>query len=229
MTNVLLVDDNDKIRDMLAHYLIENSFKVDEANNGTTALDLAKKHTYDIILLDVMMPGIDGFEVCKTIRTWSNVPIIMITAKGEDHDKILGLDIGADDYIVKPFVLQEVVARIKAILRRIDKEQATDSLQFDNLNIKLANYEVSINNQSIPLTKIEFEILWTLAKSKNQVFTRDQLLDQVWGFDYYGDSRTVDAHIKRLRAKLPNTDNSRWAITTVWGVGYKFEELNHEQ
>lgn len=203
-------------------------FTVTVVYDGEKALDFSKKENFDIILLDVMMPKMDGFEVCKEIRKSSNVPIIMITAKGEDYEKIMGLEIGADDYIVKPFSPGEVIARINAILRRLipkEEENTNNSKLFiyDNLIINLNNFSVSINNEIISLTKKEIEILWTLANNPKKVFTRDDLLDTIWGFDYFGDSRTVDSHIKRLRSKLDNYEHKNWNIKTIWGVGYKFE------
>jgi DNA-binding response OmpR family regulator len=180
-----------------------------------------------MILLDVMMPGMDGFEVCREIRRKSNVPIIMITARGEDFERIMGLDIGADDYIVKPFSPGEVMARVRAILRRISQEDATKAQVFSygNLMINLDEYITEIGDTRIPLTKKETEILWTLATNKNKVFSRDNLLNSLWGFDYYGDNRTVDSHIKRLRAKLDELPHDGWQIKTIWGVGYKFEVM----
>lgn len=177
-----------------------------------------------MILLDVMMPEMDGFEVCREIRRLSNVPIIMITARGEDFERIMGLDIGADDYIVKPFSPGEVMARVRAILRRISREDIAGQLfAFDNLTINLDEYITEIDGTRIPLTKKETEILWTLSTNKNKVFSRDNLLESLWGYDYEGDSRTVDSHIKRLRAKLDEVPHEGWDIRTIWGVGYKFE------
>ena len=173
------------------------------------------------------MPKKDGFDVCRETRKFSNVPIIMITARGEDYEKIMGLEIGADDYIVKPFSPGEIIARINAILRRImpKNDQSEKIFTFDNLEIDLNNFTVKVNDEIIPLTKKEIEILWTLATNQNKVFTRENLLDLIWGFDYFGESRTVDTHIKRLRAKLDNYEHKKWNIKTIWGVGYKFDIL----
>ena len=179
------------------------------------------------ILLDVMMPLKDGYQVCRDIRKKSSVPIILITARGEDFDKIMGLDIGADDYIVKPFSPSEVMARLRAVLRRLNRaEVSSDSdsiLKISNIVVNLDEYSFSIDGQKIPLTKKEIETMWTLASNPNKVFTRDNLLDSLWGYDYYGDSRTVDSHIKRLRAKIDSVEHPEWSIKTIWGVGYKFE------
>lgn len=228
MYNILIADDNKQIVSILSEYCKKNNFTVTVVYDGEKALDFSKKENFDIILLDVMMPKMDGFEVCKEIRKSSNVPIIMITAKGEDYEKIMGLEIGADDYIVKPFSPGEVIARINAILRRLipkEEENTNNSKLFiyDNLIINLNNFSVSINSEFISLTKKEIEILWTLANNPKKVFTRDDLLDTIWGFDYFGDSRTVDSHIKRLRSKLDNYEHKNWNIKTIWGVGYKFE------
>lgn len=178
-----------------------------------------------MILLDVMMPGMDGFEVYREIRKQSNVPIILITARGEDFERIMGLDIGADDYIVKPFSPGEVMARIRAILRRIGRDDDTNAQIFthSSLMVNLDEYIAEIDGISIPLTKKEIELLWTLGTNKNKVFSRDNLLSSLWGYDYYGDTRTVDSHIKRLRAKLDEVPHDGWKIKTIWGVGYKFE------
>ena len=179
------------------------------------------------LLLDVMMPLKDGYEVCKDIRKRSSVPIILITARGEDFDKIMGLDIGADDYIVKPFSPSEVMARLRAVLRRLqrpeEEEKSGNVIRVNNLVVNLEEYSFSVDGKRVPLTKKEIETMWTLAGNPNKVFTRDNLLDSLWGYDYYGDSRTVDSHIKRLRAKLDTVEHPNWRIKTIWGVGYKFE------
>ncbi len=195
------------------------------AFDGPTALHKALTREFDIILLDVMMPGLDGFQVCREIRKQKNVPIIMITARGEDFERIMGLDIGADDYIVKPFSPGEVMARIRAILRRIAQQDNINARVFTykGLTVNLDEYVTKINGTSIPLTKKETEILWTLGTNKNKVFSRGNLLDSLWGQDYYGDMRTVDSHIRRLRAKLDKVPHDGWEIKTIWGVGYKFE------
>ena len=183
------------------------------------------------VLLDVMMPFKDGYEVCKSIRQKSAVPIILITARGEDYDKIMGLDIGADDYVVKPFSPSEVMARLRAVLRRINRDEVSvgsDSvLRINNMEVNLDEYSFMIDGKKIPLTKKEVETMWTLAGNPNKVFTRDNLLDSLWGYDYYGDSRTVDSHIKRLRAKIDSVEHPAWSIKTIWGVGYKFA-INEE-
>lgn len=225
--NILIADDNRQIVSILSEYCKKNNFTVTAVYDGEEALKHVKSSAFDIILLDVMMPKKDGFEVCKEIRTFSNVPIIMITAKGEDYEKIMGLEFGADDYIVKPFSPGEVIARINAILRRVLPGRETESdpklFTFDNLVINLNNFSVSINGEEISLTKKEIELLWTLSNNPKKVFTRDDLLDSIWGFDYFGDSRTVDSHIKRLRAKLDSYPHKTWNIKTIWGVGYRFE------
>ena len=229
MCNILIADDNKQIAAILSEYAKKNGFKSSISYDGEEALNAVKNNDFDIILLDVMMPKKDGFEVCNEIRKFSNVPIIMITAKGEDYEKIMGLDIGADDYIVKPFSPGEVIARVRAILRRViplesnNENSSSKVFIFDNLNINLNNFTVTIDTQFVSLTKKEIELLWTIASNPKKVFTRDDLLDSIWGFDYFGDSRTVDSHIKRLRAKLDHYPHEKWNIKTIWGVGYKFE------
>ena len=227
MYKVLIADDNKQIVSILSEYYKKNNFTVSTVFDGETALKEIEENEFDIILLDVMMPKKDGFDVCREVRTFSNVPIIMITARGEDYEKIMGLEIGADDYIVKPFSPGEIIARINAILRRITpkNDESTKIFSFDNLEIDLNNFTVKINDEIISLTKKEIEILWTLATNQNKVFTRENLLDLIWGFDYFGESRTVDTHIKRLRAKLDNYKHEKWNIKTIWGVGYKFDIL----
>jgi DNA-binding response OmpR family regulator len=186
------------------------------------------KYSPVLILLDVMMPQKDGFEVCKELRQNSNVPIIMITARGEDADRIMGLDIGADDYIVKPFSPGEVMARIRAVLRRIDlsDDEKENLIEHVGLKINISDFEVKLNDSIVNLTKKEIEILWLLASNPGKVFSRDSLLNSIWGYEYYGDTRTVDTHIKRLRSKLNITEDFKWDIKTIWGVGYKFEVQN---
>lgn len=231
MALMLIADDNRQITSILREYAKADGYTVKVAYNGVEALDLYNMYNPDIILLDVMMPQIDGFEVCREIRKKSNIPIIMITARGEDFEKIMGLDIGADDYIVKPFSPGEVMARVRAIMRRIDPDEKRNAqiLYFDNLKINMDDYVVTINSKNVSLTKKEIEILWTLANSKNKVFTRDNLLNNLWGYDYFGDSRTVDSHIKRLRSKLDEFKHENWDIKTIWGVGYKFEVKEDEK
>ena len=227
MYKVLIADDNKQIVSILSEYCKKNNFTVSTVFDGEEALKEIEKNKFDIVLMDVMMPKKDGFDVCRETRKFSNVPIIMITARGEDYEKIMGLEIGADDYIVKPFSPGEIIARINAILRRImpKNDQSEKIFTFDNLEIDLNNFTVKVNDEIISLTKKEIEILWTLATNQNKVFTRENLLDLIWGFDYFGESRTVDTHIKRLRAKLDNYEHKKWNIKTIWGVGYKFDIL----
>lgn len=223
--NILIADDNIEIIKILKPYIEKEGFSIITALNGKDALDKFKTYDPQLILLDIMMPILDGTEVCKLIRQESNTPIIMITAKSEDADKILSLDNGADDYIVKPFSPGEVVARIKAVLRRIQpSEKALPTIiKYPPLEIDINNYSVKLENQFINLTKKEIEVLWLLATSPNTVFSRDSLLDSIWGVDYFGDPRTVDTHIKRIRAKLKLDGQYYWDIKTIWGLGYKFE------
>lgn len=229
MLKILIADDNKQITSILKEYTIKEGYMPLIAHDGEEALSMVEAHKPDVLLLDVMMPNKDGFEVCKQIRKTSNVPIIMITARGEDFEKIMGLEIGADDYMVKPFSPNEVMARIKAIMRRISNHKNENNyIEIDNLTINLMDYTVLLNDQSIGLTKKEFEILWMLATNKNKVFSRDNLLNSIWGYDYFGDNRTVDSHIKRLRAKLDIFDHPFWDITTIWGVGYKFEVKHND-
>lgn len=222
MNKILIVDDNETIRSLLREALIREGFLVDFARDCQEAYALFEEGSFDLILLDVMMPEMDGFTLCKKIRRTSMIPIIMITARGEDFDRIMGLEIGADDYIVKPFVLEEVVARIKAVLRRIQPTQSS-RIYIEGLDINIDNYTVLLEDEPLQLSKKEIEILYTLASYPEQVFSRDNILDLVWGYDYYGDIRTVDSHIKRLRSKLDLVEEPKWSIKTVWGVGYKFE------
>ncbi len=227
MPSILIADDNRQIVSILEEYAKKEGFAVTTAFDGKAALDRAQSYAFDIILLDVMMPGMDGFEICREIRRQSNVPIIMITARGEDFERIMGLDIGADDYIVKPFSPGEVMARVRAVLRRIIREDNTklQVFSYEGLMISLDEYITEIDGVRISLTKKETELLWTLATNRNKVFSRDNLLNSLWGFDYYGDTRTVDSHIKRLRAKLDEVPHDGWEIKTIWGVGYKFEVI----
>jgi len=229
MQHILIADDNRDITDILSTYSRMEGFEPIVAYDGEEALRLFKEYNPEVVLLDVMMPKEDGYEVCRKIRSKSNVPVILITARGEDFDKIMGLDIGADDYIVKPFSPREVMARVRAVLRRIktSKENTSENvIKISNLLINLDEYSLYIGGKKIALTKREIETMWTLASNPNKVFTRDNLLDSLWGFDYYGDSRTVDSHIKRLRAKIDAVEHPEWTIKTIWGVGYKFELLN---
>lgn len=227
MKKILIADDNKQITTILSGYAKKEGFEPVVALDGAEALDkyLQYEHEIAVVLLDVMMPEIDGFEVCRRLRKESMVPIIMITARGEDYDKIMGLDIGADDYVIKPFSAPEVMARVRAVLRRLGAQEPANAqtLSYANLYINLEKYAVQINGEEVPLTKKEIELLWTLAKNSTKVFSRDNLLDSIWGYDYFGDSRTVDSHIKRLRAKLDKYEHPPWEIKTIWGVGYRFE------
>lgn len=227
MKKILIADDNKQITTILSGYAKKEGFEPVIALDGVEALDkyLQYENEIAVVLLDVMMPEIDGFEVCRCLRKESMVPIIMITARGEDYDKIMGLDIGADDYVIKPFSAPEVMARVRAVLRRLGAQEPANAqtLSYANLYINLEKYAVQINGEEVPLTKKEIELLWTLAKNSTKVFSRDNLLDSIWGYDYFGDSRTVDSHIKRLRAKLDKYEHPLWEIKTIWGVGYRFE------
>ncbi len=222
---ILIVDDDENICELLRLYLEKDGFETIVANDGEQAVDYASKYSPDLILLDIMLPKLDGWQVCREIRKTSETPIIMLTAKGETFDKILGLELGADDYVSKPFDAKEVIARIKAVLRRShesDKSSQVNEVRYDKLRINLTNYELVVNGVKIDTPPKELELIYHLASNPNRVYTRDQLLDEVWGFDYYGDSRTVDVHVKRLREKLENVSDE-WCLKTVWGVGYKFE------
>lgn len=227
MRKILIADDNKQITTILSSYAKKEGLEPIIALDGAEALEKFSQQEQEIsmVLLDVMMPKVDGFEVCRRLRKTSMVPIIMITARGEDYDKIMGLDIGADDYVIKPFSASEVMARVRAVLRRIQSQEpaSKNSLSMDNLFINLDKYAVQIDGEEVPLTKKEIELLWTLAKNHTKVFSRDNLLDSIWGIDYFGDSRTVDSHIKRLRAKLDKYEHEKWDIKTIWGVGYRFE------
>lgn len=227
MKKMLIADDNKQITIILSGYAKKEGFEPVVALDGAEALDkyLQYEHEIAVVLLDVMMPEIDGFEVCRRLRKESMVPIIMITARGEDYDKIMGLDIGADDYVIKPFSALEVMARVRAVLRRLGAQEPANAqtLSYANLYINLEKYAVQINGEDVALTKKEIELLWMLAKNSTKVFSRDNLLDSIWGYDYFGDSRTVDSHIKRLRAKLDKYEHPLWEIKTIWGVGYRFE------
>ncbi|MBQ7128925.1 MAG: response regulator transcription factor [Clostridia bacterium] len=221
---VMVVDDDNNICEYLRLYLEKEGYLVEIFHDGKSAVDAFSKYDPTIILLDVMMPNMDGWQVCRELRKQSQVPIIMLTAKGETFDKVLGLELGADDYVVKPFEAKEVIARIKAILRRSGyaDNQTVKKVEFEKLIINLTNYEMIVDGKAIDTPPKELELIYHLASNPNKVYTRDQLLDEVWGFDYYGDSRTVDVHVKRLREKLEGVSD-RWALKTVWGVGYKFE------
>ena len=221
---ILIVDDDRNICELLRLYIEKEGFETAIANDGKAAIRMFDAVNPDLILLDIMLPELDGWQVCREIRKKSQCPIIMLTAKGEIFDKVLGLELGADDYVVKPFETKEVIARINAVLRRMGKTETkqTQEVSFENLTINLTNYELKVRGVQIDTPPKEMELIYHLASNPNRVFTRDQLLDEVWGFDYYGDSRTVDVHVKRLREKLEGVSD-KWALKTVWGVGYKFE------
>ncbi len=220
---ILIVDDDLNICELLRLYAEKDGYEPIVVNDGRQALEALTQHNPKLILLDVMLPKLDGWQVCREIRKTSDVPIIMLTAKGETFDKILGLELGADDYIAKPFDTKEVMARVKAVLRRTyNDEESSKTVKYDKLEINLSNYELIVDGKQIDTPPKELELIFHLAKNPNRVFTRNQLLDEVWGFDYYGDSRTVDVHVKRLREKLEGVSD-KWSLKTVWGVGYKFE------
>ena len=222
---ILVVDDDTNICELLRLYLEKEGYVVKIVNDGVSGINAFKQENPDLTLLDIMIPKLDGWQVCREIRKFSDKPIIMLTAKGETFDKVLGLELGADDYVTKPFDTKEVVARIKAVLRRTAPASDTSDVKevnYDKLSINLTNYEMKVNGVSVDTPPKELELIYRLASNPNRVFTRDQLLDEVWGFDYYGDSRTVDVHIKRLREKLEGVSD-KWELKTVWSVGYKFE------
>ncbi len=227
MANVLIADDSREFSTILKEYVEKEGYSVFIAGDGRKALEIFSANELDMVFLDVNMPVMNGYDVCREIRKKSNVPVIMITSHGDDYEKIMGLGIGADDYVVKPCSPGEVIARMRAILRRIYFEQSTEQngrkIQIDNLEIDIDNFKVCIDKKEVLLTKKEMEILWTLAENADRVFTRENLLNSLWGYDYYGDCRTVDSHIKRLRAKLDEFPHENWNIKTVWGMGYKFE------
>ncbi len=224
---ILVVDDDANIAELLKLYLENEGYTVFVANDGQAAVDTFAAKEPDLVLLDIMLPKMDGWQVCREIRKTSSAPIIMLTAKGETFDKVLGLELGADDYVTKPFDAKEVMARIKAVLRRTKGEgeaavAGKKPVIYDNLEINIVNYELKVKGEVIDTPPKELELIYHFASNPNRVYTRDQLLDEVWGFDYYGDSRTVDVHVKRLREKLEGVSD-KWALKTVWGVGYKFE------
>ena len=221
---ILVVDDDNNICELLRLYLEKDGYEVTIANNGGDAVKLFQEISPSLMLLDIMLPVLDGWQVCREVRKFSDRPIIMLTAKGETFDKVLGFELGADDYVVKPFDAKEVLARVRAVLRRSGGSQPTDvkEVSYDKLVINLTNYELRVDGKKIDTPPKELELIYHLASNPNRVFTRDQLLDEVWGFDYYGDSRTVDVHVKRLRQKLEGVSD-KWELKTVWSVGYKFE------
>lgn len=228
---ILIVDDDYNIAELISLYLTKECFETKIVGDGEETLRVFPEFQPNLILLDLMLPGIDGYQVCRELRSTSQVPIIMLSAKGEIFDKVLGLELGADDYMIKPFDSKELVARVKAVLRRYQPpvqtpassvtEQHGNFVEYPDLIVNLTNYSVIYNGHSIELPPKELELLYFLASSPNQVFTREQLLDHIWGYEYIGDTRTVDVHIKRLREKIKGND--KWALTTVWGIGYKFE------
>lgn len=225
---ILIVDDDENIAELISLYLTKECFETSIVYDGESALTEVNSFNPDLILLDLMLPGIDGYQVCREIRKNRNTPVIILSAKGETFDKVLGLELGADDYMIKPFDSKELVARVKAVLRRYHTVKAEEKpattqqkVEFPNLSINLSNYSVMYYGQNVEMPPKELELLYFLASSPNQVFTREQLLDHIWGYEYIGDTRTVDVHIKRLREKIK--DNEAWSISTVWGIGYKFE------
>ena len=222
--SVLIVEDDHNIADLLRLYLEKEGYEVAIAPDGVKGVERFRSEQPDLVLLDVMLPGMDGWAVCRSIRAESKTPIIMLTAKSETEDKVYGLKQGADDYITKPFEMKEVLARIEAVLRRSGSSAQVDikEVRYDKLAINLTNYELRVDNKKVDTPPKELELIYHLASNPNRVFTRDQLLDEVWGFDYYGDSRTVDVHVKRLREKLEGVSD-KWELKTVWSVGYKFE------
>ncbi len=224
---ILVVDDDINICELLQLYLENEGYTVFVANDGQEAVDKFHAKEPDLVLLDIMLPKMDGWQVCREIRKTSSAPIIMLTAKGETFDKVLGLELGADDYVTKPFDAKEVMARVKAVLRRTKNDieapaSEKKTVVYDKLEINIVNYELKVNGEIIDTPPKELELIYHFASNPNRVYTRDQLLDEVWGFDYYGDSRTIDVHVKRLREKLEGVSD-KWALKTVWGVGYKFE------
>ncbi len=224
---ILIVDDDNNIAELISLYLVKECFEARICNDGETAINTFESFQPNLVLLDLMLPGIDGYQVCRELRTRSQVPIIMLSAKGEVFDKVLGLEMGADDYMEKPFDSKELVARVKAVLRRY-KPQAAETkpsddkvVRYPDLEINMTNYSVTYMGERVDMPPKELELLYFLAASPNHVFTREQLLDQIWGYEYIGDTRTVDVHIKRLREKL--NDHDKWRLATIWGIGYKFE------
>ncbi|SEQ31736.1 DNA-binding response regulator, OmpR family, contains REC and winged-helix (wHTH) domain [Lachnospiraceae bacterium RM5] len=226
---ILIVDDDESIAELISLYLTKECFDTLIVSDGRLAVEKFKTYSPDLVLLDIMLPGIDGYDVCREIRKISQTPIIMLSAKGEIFDKVLGLELGADDYMIKPFDSKELVARVKAVLRRYNNKDSSPKnnetkekkVELPNLTINLTNYSVKYNGENIDMPPKELELLFFLASSPNQVFTREQLLDNIWGYEYVNDTRTVDVHVKRIREKLP--DNEYWSLSTVWGIGYKFD------
>lgn len=227
---ILIVDDDNNIAELISLYLTKECFDTKIVNDGEEALIAFEQYNPNLILLDLMLPGIDGYQVCREVRAKANVPIIMLSAKGEIFDKVLGLELGADDYMIKPFDSKELVARVKAVLRRYQPSKVEEStpdlkcVKYPDLVVNLSNYSVIYQGQPVDMPPKELELLYFLASSPNQVFTREQLLDHIWGYEYIGDTRTVDVHVKRLREKIK--DHANWSLSTVWGIGYKFEVKN---
>ncbi len=227
---ILIVDDDENIAELISLYLVKECFDTQIVHDGEAALTAFASYAPNLILLDLMLPGIDGYQVCREVRSRSNVPVIMLSAKGETFDKVLGLELGADDYMMKPFDSKELVARVKAVLRRYQpvREEPVSSdvkcVEYPGLTVNLSNYAVIYQGKQIDMPPKELELLYFLASSPNQVFTREQLLDHIWGYEYIGDTRTVDVHVKRLREKIK--DREEWSLATVWGIGYKFELRN---
>lgn len=227
-TKILVVDDDPNISDLLKMYFENEGYEVKLAADGSEGLNFFKMYEPDLVLLDIMLPKKDGWQVCREIREISSKPVIMVTAKGEVFDKVLGLELGADDFVTKPFDMKELSARVKAVLRRYQshtRQSDDEVIKFENIEISLQKYELKLRGKSVDVPPKELELLYFLASNYNRVFTRDRLLDKVWGFDYLGDSRTVDVHVKRLREKLEGVSD-KWVLKTVWGVGYKFELLS---
>lgn len=224
MQPILVMDDEERIRHLVRMYLESEGFTVEEAENGREGLDMFRKGNYELLIIDLMMPEVDGWRVCREVRQGSDIPIIMLTARGEEFDRVLGFELGADDYLVKPFSTKELMARVKALIRRTKGNFAgsNSTLVFGNLCIEKEKHRVMIGDEIITLTPREFELLYFLAKNTGRVFSREQLMETVWGYDFYGDARTVDTHVKKLREKLTDP-NVRAMIATVWGVGYKFD------
>lgn len=228
-TKILVVDDDPNISDLLKMYFENEGYEVKLAADGSEGLNFFKMYEPDLVLLDIMLPKKDGWQVCREIREISSKPVIMVTAKGEVFDKVLGLELGADDFVTKPFDMKELSARVKAVLRRYQshtRQSDDEVIKFENIEISLQKYELKLRGKSVDVPPKELELLYFLASNYNRVFTRDQLLDKVWGFDYLGDSRTVDVHVKRLREKLDGVSD-KWTLKTVWGVGYKFEVIGN--
>ena len=224
---ILIVDDDVNICELLRLYIEKEGFETKIVNDGAAAIKAVSEYNPSLILLDIMLPVVDGWQVCREIRKFSEVPIIMISAKGETFDKVLGLELGSDDYITKPFDTKEVITRIKAVLRRCNNAKQQESekiIEFENLYVNLSNYEIKIKGETVDAPPKEIELLYHLASNPNRVYTRDKLLDEVWGFEYFGDTRTIDVHVKRLREKLEGVSD-KWSLKTVWGVGYKFEAV----